>query len=232
MGSSSSSGFPFRAATAWLLLSFLWPPCAAIAQDSPNVCGTQVEAGALPFDKLQVMVEKKVPDEVILATLNRYASRPTLSPDELAKLKGNDVNASDDLLRELVLDDPIYIGWSVIPAKLLRDNYGRYVRQKYFGIDVALANRSKDKGLFVTAFEFCRKQLKEVSSDPALVRGTLVKGEMTGRRSIVLHLIHSTALVLAPIQGFFKNQAHHDNFVTGVNILNPLETGFKLEAIS
>src|SRR5262249_44123001 len=111
---------------------------------------------------------------------------------------------------------------------VLRDNFGRGIRGKYFGVDIAVANRSTDKGLMITAFEFCMDGLKEVTSDPALVRGSLVKGEMTGPRTIIYQAIHAVGLVAGPAQGFFKNQAHHDNYVTGVGIFDPLETGFKL----
>ncbi len=228
MSFPSSCTWRWRTFPACLLLAVLSLSSSVAAQEGVSVCrpGVQLEAQALPVDKLLVMVKGKVPEEAILSTLARYPSWPTITPEDLASLKKEE--APDSLLKALAGGNPVYIGWSVIPPKVLRDNYGRYVRDKYFGIDVALANRSADKGLFVTAFEFCRQDLKEVSADPALVRGSLVKGEMTGRRSILLHLIHGTALVLAPVQGFFSNQARHDNFVTGVSILKPLETGFEL----
>jgi hypothetical protein len=144
---------------------------------------------------------------------------------ELAKHKG----ADEDLLSELSSQAEVYIGWSILPSKVVRDNYGHYVENKFFGADVVIASRSKET-IVVNALEFCHVQLKEllrdVSVDPTLVRGSLQKGELTGERSIISSTILAIGTVMSPAAPFFKNSVHRATFSTAAAMFSPLQSAF------
>src|SRR5205809_1815981 len=144
--------------------------------------------------------------------------------------------ASDELLMTLTSGSEVYIGWSVLPSKVVRDNYGRHVMNKYFGVDIVIANRNTGPGgngdngdsgnaqsLIVTALEFCHRQLRDVSIDPTLVRGSLQKGELTGRRTQVSHLIQAIGVVASPSAAFFKNEIHRGTFSGAAALFTPCE---------
>lgn len=168
-------------------------------------------------------------DSAILALLQGRKLDAPVTPEDIADLIKN--NASSSVLNALTNGPEVYIGWSVIPAKIVTDNYGHYVRGKYFAIDVAIANRAKES-LIVTALEFCnninREKIREVSSDPPLVRGTLQKGELTGKRSIISHSIEAAGGLATPSAVFFKNQIHRGTFSGIASLFNPMKTGFDL----
>src|SRR5205809_8111827 len=126
--------------------------------------------------------------------------------------------ASDELLMTLTSGSEVYIGWSVLPSKVVRDNYGRHVMNKYFGVDIVIANRNTGPGgngdngdsgnaqsLIVTALEFCHRQLRDVSIDPTLVRGSLQKGELSGRLIQVRHVIKAIGDVASPSVAIFES---------------------------
>ena len=192
---------------------------------------------------IRQMVEKNVPDDVILSVVQGHISTLDLTPSDVADLAG--ARASAALLRSLTSGADVYIGWSVLPAKVLRDNYGRHVTDKYFGIDVVIANRTgnstpaggtehaeEPQSLIVTALEFCHVQaggeLRDVSVDPVLVRGSLQKGELTGRRNTISRAIQAIGDVAAPSAGFFKNDLHRGTFSTAAALFTPIKTGFDL----
>jgi hypothetical protein len=168
-------------------------------------------------------------DSAILALLQGRKLAAPAGPDDIRFLIEHKASAS--VLSAVTNGPEVYIGWSVIPAKIVTDNYGHYVRQKYFAIDVDIANRATES-LIVTALEFChdidKEKMREVSSDPPLVRGTLQKGELTGTRSIIIHSIEAAGDLAAPSAAFFKNTVHRGTFSAGAALFNPLKTGFDL----
>ncbi len=181
---------------------------------------------------------QKVPDDVIISVIQGHISTLDLTPADIADLAN--AGASAKLLATLTSGADVYIGWSVLPSKVLRDNYGRHVMDRYFGIDVVIANRTgenadtgdKSQSLIVTALEFCHLQsggeLRDISIDPALVRGSLQKGELTGKRNTISRAIQATGAVVAPSAGFFKNEIHRGTFSTAAALFTPMKTGFDL----
>lgn len=219
------------------------PKTAEASRDAATTgCGQPSNQGKLTVSDIKEMLAPKGPsgqtvaavsDKVILSAVQGQVGSLGLSPHDIAELKG--AGASDELLTTLASGSDVYIGWSVLPSKVVRDNYGRYVMDKYFGVDVVIANRNDGsnnknvpQSLIVTALEFCLDQSREVSIDPALVRGSLQKGELTGRRSIIAHTIEGVGDVAVPSSAFFKNQIHKGTFTAGTALFSPLRTGFDL----
>ncbi|PYV98691.1 MAG: hypothetical protein DMG89_10410 [Acidobacteria bacterium] len=180
------------------------------------------------------MLAAKVPDNVVRSAIQGRTSTLDISPAQIAELKT--AGASDELLMTLTSGSEVYIGWSVLPSKVVRDNYGRHVMNKYFGVDIVIANRNTGPGgngdngdsgnaqsLIVTALEFCHRQLRDVSIDPTLVRGSLQKGELTGRRTQVSHLIQAIGDVASPSAAFFKNEIHRGTFSGAAALFTPCE---------
>jgi len=142
-----------------------------------------------------------------------------------------------DVIKSLATGPDVYIGWSVLPPKVLRDNYGHYVVDKYFGLDVAIANRSQGTNgsntgtsVIVSALEFCPTGnfVKDVSADPTLVRGSLQKGELTGKRADISNSIQAIGTIMAPAAPFFKNALHRATYSTGASLLSPIKSAFDL----
>ena len=210
---------------------------AFVGKDSQSVgCSTSdtKSASTMDFKKgLWDMVSAKVPEQVILSAMQGRVGVLDFTPSQIAELKA--AGATDKILSNLVDGSEVYIGWSVVPSKIVRDNYGRYVMNKYFAMDVVVANRSKEtdgqgQSLIVTALEFCHDDLRDVSIDPALVRGSLQKGELTGRRNTVSHAIQAIGDIASPSSAFFKNALHRGTFSAAAALFTPLKTGFDLVA--
>jgi len=176
------------------------------------------------FDQVKGMVSAKVPEKVLLEWIGLHSGELHVNPDQISALQ--EAGATESLLTALSAGPDVYIGWSVIPAKVVRDNYGRNVTNKFFGIDVAVANRSSDT-VIINTLEFCRQMdQRDVSQDPALVRGSLLKGQLTGRRTIIRGSMVAISLAATPAAPFFKNVAHQNNFHTGLAILNQFPVAF------
>ncbi len=190
-----------------------------------TACGAAANEPSLTFDNIKEMVNAEVPDSVILSMIQARKGIFTISPIQVTQLK--EVGASDDVLNSLASGPEVYIGWSVLPSKVIRDNYGLYVMNKYFAIDVAIANRGKDS-LIVTALEFCHDSIRDVSIDPVLVRGSLQKGQLAGRRNLISHSIQGVGAIASPSSAFFKNLIHRGTFSAGAALFTPLKTAFDL----
>jgi hypothetical protein len=181
------------------------------------------------------LLQSNATDAAIQTFVNAKARKSFTATDVAAfgnAKSGTGTARSATLMTSLASGPDIYIGWSVLPPKVLRDSYGHYVVDKYFGLDVAIANRSADtsQSMIISALEFCHPEdkVKDISADPTLVRGSLQKGEMTGKRSDISNTLQAFGTVLAPVAPFFKNAAHHANFSTAVSIFSPLQSAFDL----
>lgn len=120
------------------------------------------------------------------------------------------------------------VAWEVLPEIVVRDNYGRHVSSKYFAIDVAVHNPSDSDVLIVRAFQFANKET-HLNSDPRLVRGSLEKGQMTGRRNVAINTIKSMGLVAAGASGFFKNTGSSATYNRSVVMFSdPFEKGLEV----
>ena len=128
----------------------------------------------------------------------------------------------------------VEIGWSVLPWKIVKDNFGHYVANKYFGVDLAIHNQSTC-ALIVNTFIFYPPGSNgdingaNLAVDPKLVRGSLEKGQLTGIRNIAVSAIKTTGLLATGASGFFKNVGSAASYNRGVAILSdPFEKGFEL----
>jgi hypothetical protein len=193
--------------------------------DSGEIGCGGVAVGPLTVDDVVAMLSKSTSSDVIF-NISRQRGHLTFSPVELVTFK--EKGAEDKLLEELAQGPEVYIGWSVLPSNVVRDNYGHYVLDKYFALDVAIANRSPDKSVIITALEFCHDELKDVSVDPTLVRGSLQKGELYGKRTTWSNTLQGVGSIMSPAAPFFKNALHRATFSTGAAMFSPMKSAFDL----
>ena len=126
----------------------------------------------------------------------------------------------------------IDLAWSVVPCRTERDNYGRHVSDKYYVIDVSVFNRSNGqiiiKTLTFTVQEDAVKTQPEINLDPGLVRGSIEKGQLMGRRNMIVHTIEAVGNVAAGSEGFFKAAGASASYNRIVSIwTGPFDTGIK-----
>jgi hypothetical protein len=206
-----------------------------------NGCGQAAQT--LTATEVKTLLGSAASDDEISAYIAAKARRSFSAQDvaDFANTKSSSPRGAT-LMRSLATGPDVYIGWSVLPPKVLRDNYGHYVVNKYFGLDVAVANRSSAStsaasggsntptSVIISALEFCppTNTVKDISADPTLVRGSLQKGELTGKRSDISNSIQALGTILAPVAPFFKNAAHRANYSTGVSLLDPIKSAFDL----
>lgn len=118
--------------------------------------------------------------------------------------------------------------WTVLPYKVVRDNYGPGITGRYFVIDMALHNCS-NKQLVVNALHFDHGKNHEVNTDPAMVRGTLQKAHDTGLRTTSINIIKTMGLLATGASGFVKATASAAAYNRGVTIFSdPFEKGIEL----
>jgi len=218
-------------------------PAEEPAKEKMDQGSTQSQAAAsvLTTEGVAQMAESGVPDLTILKLVRASPCNFDLSPEKVKKLKDN--NVSDEVM-EAMASCRVYVGWSVLPAKVVRDNYGHYVSRKYFAVDIAVYNRTANQ-LIVNAFEFHRKvspgstqqrdeqrqeaKTKEdrtLSTDPALVRGSLQKGQIAGWRHILVGALQLVAYGGPSAAPFFKNVNRKSNYQTGIALANAILKGF------
>lgn len=197
---------------------------------------SQAAAAVLATDAVAEMIKMGVPATTVLRLVRSSPCRFDVSPKAVKKLKDNAV--PDEIVEAMASCQPdLYLGWSVLPAKVVRDNYGHYVSKKYFAVDVAVYNRTENQ-LIVKAFEFhCRIQRdaqqqgqptedKALSTDPTLVRGSLEKGQIAGIRHILVGALQLVAYGGPSGAPFFKNINRKSNYQTGIALANALLKGF------
>lgn len=201
------------------------PQGAASSIESGSIgCGA-AHAALTKADVLAIL--KSGASSAVVLDIAKDRGHGDFSSKDLAEFK--QARASDALLTELARGPEMYIGWSILPSNVVRDNYGHYVMNKFFAVDVAVANRS-DKSVVISALEFCHEELRDVSADPTLVRGSLQKGELVGRRSIISNTIQGVGSVMSPGAAFFKVVAHRATFSTGAALFSPIKSAFDLVA--
>ena len=125
------------------------------------------------------------------------------------------------------------IAWNVLPWKIVKDNFGHYVANKYVAVDVAV-NNCTDQTLILNAFQFHTQVVPgvtriDLTTDPKMVRGTLVKGQKTGIRNTGVHIIKSLGLIASGATGFFKNMGSSATYGRAVTLFSdPFEKGVEL----
>lgn len=124
--------------------------------------------------------------------------------------------------------------WSVLPDRVVHDNFGARVATEYFCIDAVIGNDS-GYDLQIASIGFTAPTLSPDPSNPRyrvpntgyrVVRGTLQRREMLNPRSLVLNGLKVVGPLLTGFLPFFHNMVHETNFSELINIIsNPLEKG-------
>jgi hypothetical protein len=135
---------------------------------------------------------------------------------------------------ECTADACIEIATQYIPYDIARDNYGRFVADRYLTFDVAVANNTQNT-LYVNAFLFERAEAKTspyLNTDAKLVRGSIEKGQLVGRRNVNIEILKTVGTVATGLSGFFKVAesaatagriiaAYNGPFITGISAIVP-----------
>jgi hypothetical protein len=212
------------------------PPTTSEATSLATDTGCGQAAQILNRDEVTTLLKSSATDDEISSYIAAKARRAFTAYD-VAAFADAKPGRGTDLIKSLATGPDVYVGWSVLPPKVLRDNYGHYVVEKYFGLDVAVANRSQGTNggttgtsVIISALEFCPtgNTVKDISADPTLVRGTLQKGGLTGRRADISNSIQAIGTIMAPAAPFFKNALHRATYSTGTSMLNPIKSAFDL----
>ena len=124
--------------------------------------------------------------------------------------------------------------WSVLPDRVVHDNFGARVATEYFCIDAVIGNDS-GYDLQIASIGFTAPTLSPDPSNPRyripntgyrVVRGTLQRRELLNPRSLVLNGLKVVGPLLTGFLPFFHNMVHETNFSELINIIsNPLEKG-------
>jgi hypothetical protein len=130
--------------------------------------------------------------------------------------------------------------WGVLPRRLARDNFGHWIAERYYAVEVIIGN---DSGypLQIAGTGFCLwnecpedgNLPNQVSIAPTasyrVTRGTLSKGQQVGTRANFMHIIQALGPVGTGITGFFHNTGHKATFTSAVDLFsNPIEKGIEL----
>jgi hypothetical protein len=130
--------------------------------------------------------------------------------------------------------------WGVLPRRLARDNFGNWISERYYAIEVIIGN---DSGypLQIAGTGFCLmnecpvdgKLANQVSIAPTasyrVTRGTLAKGQQVGTRANVMHLVQALGPIGTGLTAFFHNTNHKGTFTSAVDLFsNPFEKGLEL----
>jgi len=126
-----------------------------------------------------------------------------------ADVQGNNAKAAD--VQETDCSDPdcIELGTEFIPYAVVRDNYGRFVADRYFAVDVAVVNKhAQNSTLYINAFVFdllsSTNAQPLLNVDPKLVRGSIEKGQLVGRRNVSIEILKGLGATASGLSGFFK----------------------------
>lgn len=133
------------------------------------------------------------------------------------------------------LKPQVDIMWSLVPRKIVRDNFGHYIDGRYYCIEVVIGNNS-GYSLQIASVGFqpgLDHGRKPDDPTPAegyrMVRGTLQKMQLVGTRAMIVNSIRGLGPILTGIGPFFHNINHKANYEQGINIFsNPFEKGLEL----
>lgn len=131
------------------------------------------------------------------------------------------------------MDEPgIDVMWSVVPDEVVKDNYGRYIAQRYYEIEIAIGNNSGCE-LFLATVGFKSGGTGGPVLMPALgykmVRGSLERAQELGARSEAVNAIKAIGLMATGITPFFHNAGVIATYSKALNLFSdPFEKGFEL----
>src|SRR5262249_31745062 len=133
--------------------------------------------------------------------------------------------------------EPPDLVWYVVPPKIVQDNYGHNVRNKFVMIDVTVKNICQESQIAILSFAirpdhddaYWNGHDPYKNTDPALVRGTIEKSQQVGLRNRAVQGVKTTGLIASGAAGYFKAAGPRANYNLGVDIFsNPFEKGIEL----
>jgi len=135
-----------------------------------------------------------------------------------------------------VADEPgVDVMWTLIPGKVMADNFGHFLSARYYGLEVMIGNHC-GSDLLISGVGFSPNlpdssfYLTLPSTSYKLARGTLEKAQQVGPRALLIGAIKALGPIGTGFIPFFHELGPKANFSTGVDIFsNPLEKG--LEAV-
>lgn len=124
------------------------------------------------------------------------------------------------------LRQAVSIVWSVLPAGIVGDNYGRTIRNDYYCIEVTIQNNSGSE-LALAALKFDTTDDGEMpNASYTTVHGSLARRKLTHPRTLILAIIDATGSLMTGFNPFFHNLNHAKNYSQFIDILsNPLAKG-------
>jgi len=136
------------------------------------------------------------------------------------------------------LSPQVDVTWSVIPAKIMQDNFGGQASRKYYGIDIVIGNNS-GYDLLIAGVAFhtlSTTKLPEQTFTLRLpntgyrtARGTLEKAQQVGWRAMTLNIVRALGPVGTGFIPFFKVTGHRTTYTTALDVFSsPFEKGIEL----
>jgi hypothetical protein len=126
---------------------------------------------------------------------------------------------------------PPTVAWTVLPEKVVKDNFGQNVSHNYVAIDVTIRNNNCSNQLVVKTFVFknIEDEDPDLTTDPDLVKGSIAKGHEVGMRNRIVSSIKTFGLIGTGAAGYFKTAGASATFNRGLTIFSdPFEKGIEL----
>jgi hypothetical protein len=122
--------------------------------------------------------------------------------------------------------------WGVVPDRIVHDNFGHYVSDKFFCVEVVIGN---DSGypIQIAAIGFSMKGDETrgplPSSGYRMTRAMLEVGQQLNPRGFVIQAMSAASLIAAGALPFFHNANHKANFASAAALFSdPLSKGLEL----
>ena len=113
--------------------------------------------------------------------------------------------------------------WNVQTKNTVRDNFGHYIADRYYVVEILLNNQYPKK-VIITGVGFDTHQGNEqiaiAATDPQTIKGVLLKKDLIGRNVTFKNIVKSTGLLLTGASGFFKNVGAAATYNRSINLFN------------
>ncbi|MGI8839163.1 MAG: hypothetical protein ACR2H4_21365 [Pyrinomonadaceae bacterium] len=180
------------------------------------------------FVSLGTVVNDKTTNSITL--IGRVSKKKTKAPDVITLLAtaGNAVGVVT--INYKAPPDTgskgIITSWSVVPPRIVGDNFGRTIMHDYYCVEVAIDNHS-DSDIALGSLSFQPEGLAAIpTSAYPIVQGSLARRKLTHPRAITVAAIDAMGSLLTGFNPFFHNINHAKNYSQFIDILsNPLAKG-------
>lgn len=141
------------------------------------------------------------------------------------------------------LEPQVDVMWTVLPGKVVKDAFGRWIWKKYHSIEVVIGNNS-GYDLQVASLGFQLRNFNHTftplnsdfaqaeklpTNDYHIVRSTIEKEQTHGTRAVVLSSLEAAALLAAGGIPYFHNSGPKANYSTAIAIAgDPLVKAYNL----